>query len=146
MKLKIEQSSDIEETEVTIKCRSIDAKLQRAIDILQNTTNVLTVNDQKTVKVIKTSSVFYFESVDDKTFVYCENDVYSTELRLYEIEELLKNTSFVRISKACILNIDFLDSIRVLINGKLEATLMNSEKIIITRHYVPMFKKKLDSM
>ena len=69
--------------------------------------------------------------------------MYSSELKLYEIEELLMNTSFVRISKSCILNTDVLDKVKISLNGKMEATLQNGEKVLITRHYVPAFKKKL---
>lgn len=146
MKLKIEQSDEFDEIEVTIRCKTIDSRLQKAIDILQNTPKTLTVQNNGALKIIKTGLIYYIESVDEKTFVYCESEVYSSELKLYEFEELFSSISFVRISKACILNIDYIDSIRVLLNGKLEATLMNSEKVIITRHYVPMFRKKLNSM
>ena len=70
-------------------------------------------------------------------------EVFSSDKKLYELEEQFKDSSFVRISKACILNIDHLDSVKVLINGRLEARLLNGEKLIINRHYVSAFKKKL---
>ena len=117
--------------------------LQKIIDIVQNDEKQLTVKKDDFSRVIKASDIYYFESVDEKSFVYCKSEVYSSELRLYEIEELLSNTSFVRISKSCILNTDVLDKVRISLNAKMEATLQNGERVLITRHYVPAFKKKL---
>ena len=69
-----------------------------------------------------------------------ERDSYKN--RVSELEEQLKNTSYIRVSKSIILNIEKLQSVKPLINGKLEANLKNNEKILINRHYVPEFKKK----
>ena len=74
--------------------------------------------------------------------MYTEKTVYRCKEKLYELEELLENSSFVRISKSCILNIDYLESVKAVFNGKLEALLSNGEKVIINRHYVSAFKKK----
>lgn len=142
MKLKIEQAAEYKETEVEIRCRNIDEQIQQIIDIANRSTKTITVKADGASKIIKTQNIYYFESVDEKSFAYCKDDVYSSDMKLYEIEELLTDTSFVRISKACILNIDVLDSVRVLMNGKMEALLLNGEKLIINRHYVPAFKKK----
>lgn len=50
----------------------------------------------------------------------------------------------MRISKSCILNIDFIEKVKPMLNGKYEVLLINGEKLIINRHYVPDFKKNLD--
>lgn len=63
-------------------------------------------------------------------------------MKLFELEETLTNSSFVRISKSCILNIDFIEKVKPMLNGKYEVLLINGEKLIINRHYVPIFKKK----
>ncbi|MFR9043004.1 MAG: LytTR family DNA-binding domain-containing protein, partial [Intestinibacter bartlettii] len=91
---------------------------------------------------ISLKDAYYIESVEEKTFVYLEKEVYESNLKLYELEEQLKNTSYIRVSKSIILNIEKLQSVKPLINGKLEANLKNNEKILINRHYVPEFKKK----
>ena len=63
-------------------------------------------------------------------------------MKLFEFEEALINSSFVRISKSCILNIHFIEKVKPTLNGKYEVLLINGEKLIINRHYVPDFKKK----
>lgn len=74
--------------------------------------------------------------------IYCKDKVYETNLRLYELEKQLDEQLFVRISKSIILNLNKLDSIRTLLNGRYEAVLINDERLIITRHYVSSFKEK----
>lgn len=142
LKLRIEQSDEYNEVEIIIKCNMIDKNLQKIIEHIQMSSFILTASKDGNTILLKADNVYYLESVDEKTFIYCENKVYSSAMKLYELEEILKKSSFVRISKSCILNINYLESVRNLFNGKMEALLSNGEKVIINRHYVPEFKKK----
>ena len=141
MKLTLTQSPVYTEPEVDIRYADMEPQLQKVIDLLGNNRQLLTVRSDNSTKRIRPEEVLYFESVDEKTFVYCQSEVFSSDLKLYALEELLKDTGFVRISKACILNIDWLDSVKVLMNGKMDALLQNGEHLIVNRHYVPAFKK-----
>lgn len=64
--------------------------------------------------------------------------------KLYELEKKLNSHGFIRISKSCLLNLEYLDHIRALLNGKYEATLLNQEKLIISRKYITDFKKAFE--
>ena len=103
--------------------------------------SVAGVKDGET-KIFPLGDIFYFDSTDERTFLYLENDVYECSLKLYELEEQLEKANFVRISKSCIVNIMKLDSVRPLLNSRYEAKLENGEKLIISRHYLPGFKQK----
>lgn len=142
MKLIIEQSTYQEETEIVIRCSAIDSDLQKIIDEIRLLSFSINGYKDGTVRRISHENIYYIDCVDEKSFIYCENDVYDCRMKLYELEDILIKSTFVRISKACILNIKFIDSVRPLINGKYEALLINGEKLIINRHYVPDFKKK----
>lgn len=143
MKLTIEQSSDNREIEINIKCgQVIDERLQKLIDQIRLYSFSIIAKKDKEIYQISLKDVYYIESIEEKTFVYLEKEVYEASLKLYELEEQLINTSYIRVSKSIILNIEKLQSIKPLINGKLEATLKNQEKVLINRHYVPAFKKK----
>ena len=43
----------------------------------------------------------------------------------------------------CLVNTSFLQSVRPLYNHRLEATLQNGEKLVITRNYIEPLKEKL---
>lgn len=144
MKLNIEIFKECQEIEVSIRCKEVDNQIKKAIDILKQRDMTFTVKKDDITKIIKVCDIYYFESVDNRTFAYTSNDVYLCQKKLYEIDKILLGTSFVRISKSCILNTDSIDAVRASLNGKLECTLSNNEKIMINRHYVPEFKKKFD--
>ena len=40
---------------------------------------------------LDTKEIFYIESVDNKTFIYCKNNIYETKQKLYELEEIYNN-------------------------------------------------------
>lgn len=144
MKLIIEESLDQEEVEITIKCALLDDRLKKLItQIRAYSFSIKGVKDDVSRR-IPLEEIYYFESVDDKTFIYCNGDVYKSDKKLYELEDTLKMTSFVRISKAVILNIDFLAHVKPLFDGKFEATLDNGEIVIVNRHYVKAFRKKFN--
>ncbi len=92
---------------------------------------------------LDTKEIFYIESVDNKTFIYCKNNIYETKQKLYELEEILKGTKFFRCSKSMILNIGKIRSVSPSVNSRFEAKLVNGETAIISRQYVPTLKKKL---
>lgn len=82
--------------------------------------------------------------IDNKTFLYCKDQVYESKQRLVALEEKLKTTSFIRISKNCILNCTQLKSVSPLWNHRMEATLLSGEKLVITRNYISSLKEKLE--
>jgi len=86
---------------------------------------------------------FLFDAVDKKVFVYTEDKVYETTLKLYEIEEMFINTDFFRASKASIINLNKIMSLAYSFNGKIEVTLENNEKLLVSRKYVDHLKIKL---
>ena len=142
MKLFIKQSEGFGESEISVNYETLDDRLESIISYIQhNVFSLYGVKDGET-KVISTDDVFYFDSIDERTFIYLEKDVYECALKLYELEEQLADANFVRISKSCIVNIMKLDSVRPLINSRYEARLENGEKLIISRHYLPDFKRR----
>lgn len=141
MKLTIQKTEE-QEPEIIIKCCEVNSELQKIMDFIENTEKIIIVQNNGAMEKLNLDDIYYFESVDEQTFVYTMDKVYQYSQKLYELERILENTSFVRISKSCILNTDYLESVRAAFNGRLEALLSNHEKVIINRHYVPQFKRK----
>lgn len=93
--------------------------------------------------VVDAADVLYFDSVDKKTFLYTQDDVLETPLRLYELEERLCGGSFFRASKSTIINISKISSLRPELSGKIEVTFCNTKKLYVSRQYVQELKGKL---
>lgn len=142
MKLVIEQSLDCKETEIKITCGLMDDRLERLIEQIKlYSFSVMAEKDGITIP-IPLENIYFFESVDNKTFLYLDKDVYRCDKRLYELENLFENTVFVRISKSCIINTSVVVSVRAQFSGRLEATLKNKEKLIVSKHYTKDFRDK----
>lgn len=146
MKLNIEQSNQYEEIEITIKCSKVEPYLERLINQIRLYGYVIQGKTEDDTVLIRAEDIFYFESIEGKTFIYGEKYVYRCDLRLYEIERQFCNGLFVRISKSYILNIEKLKSFRTKLNGKLEAKLVNGECLEVKRHYVSDLKNCLREM
>jgi len=143
MIVKLEQDLSIEEIEVHIKYAAMTKDVERIATMLKSATTRIKCSDDNREKLVSVSDIYYFESVDKKTFVYCEKDVYRTELRLYQIAEDYAHLGFMQISKSCILNIKTLDSITPLPSSRMEATLKNTERVYVTRKYLGNIKRAL---
>jgi DNA-binding LytR/AlgR family response regulator len=143
MKIIIEECPPEEEDQVIIRCKELNENILKLISDLRMGQKKLTGIKDGNITMIDPASVYYFEGVDNKVFLYCKQNVYETKLKLYEIEEEYKNTNFIRASKSAILNISKIKSISPAYSGRFEATLFNGEKIVISRQYVPELKKKL---
>lgn len=143
MKIEIIQNEAFNETEITIKAKCLDEELSEIIACLSLIGNTVAGSKDGAVSFISLKDIYYFESVDNKTFFYTKDDVYEIKSRLYELEEKLSNTTFVRISKSVIANLRKLKSIKRTKGARLEALLSNGEKLLVSRQYVNDIKIKL---
>ena len=59
------------------------------------------------------------------------------------LEEIL-GAYFLRISKSMIVNLKKIKTVKSDLSGRMEATMLNGEKIVISRNYVKEIKRRLD--
>lgn len=143
MKLTIEQSLENNEIEITIKCGVMDDRLRKLIESIRQYSFSLQCKNDSEVYSIPLEEIYYIETIDKKTFVYCKSEVYETNSPLNDLEEKFSTSNFIRVNKSCVLNLSYLSKVNPLWNHRLEAILKNNEKIVITRHYIPDFKNKI---
>lgn len=143
MKILIEEPAAGEEEQIVIRCREMRKELLELIDGLKAQRHTVIGMDGNDIHRIDPSLIYYFEAVDNKVFIYCRKKVFESKHKLYEIEELFSNSDFLRVSKSVILNLRIISFLSPGFSGRLEATLDNQEKVIISRQYVPDLKRKL---
>lgn len=120
----------------------MDERLSRLIEQIRLFSFSMTGTKEGVATMIPLEQIFYFDSVENKTYLYVEKDVYQCDKKLYELEHLLKETTFVRISKSCILNAEKVIEVKAQLNGRLEVKLLNFEKVLVSKHYIRDFKEK----
>lgn len=151
MKITIVDLLPGEEEEIIVKCAALDAKVVELINELKSKrdgdskklVHKLSVYMNGDIHLMEPSDIYYFEYVDQKVFAYGKTKVYETKSKLYELEEELPKTDFIRVSKSCILNLNKIGSLAPGLGGRFEARLKNGEKVIISRQYVNVLKEVL---
>lgn len=143
MKLQIDEIPTIEETEIIIRCQKVDNKINRISNYLR--TNYITIVGKLEGEnyVLNLDDIYYFEAVENRVFAYVEKEVYEVNYKLQKLTELLERTSFIQTARTIILNINKINRVSTLVNGRIGAVLVNGEKMIITRAYAHDFKRKL---
>ena len=143
MKLEVRKIPETEPEMVEIRYHWITDEVQEIISFVKSRQGQLSaLQDGKRYEVL-VADLFYAESVDDRVFLYTAADSYEIRMKLYELEDLLKNRSFLRISKSMLVNLMKISSVRPALNGRFSAGLKNGEEIIISRKYVPELKRIL---
>ncbi len=154
MKITIMDLLPGEEEEMIVRCGSLNPKVVELINELKNqkeTEQVRAVQSVQKLKVylngdihlLAPEDIYYFEYVDQKVFAYGKTKVYEVKSKLYELEEQLSKTEFIRVSKSSILNLNKIGSLAPSLGGRFEAKLKNGEKVIISRQYVNSLKDVL---
>jgi len=140
MKIIIEPQNKVEELLVKILCREENEEVKRLYHHIANYAEPLWVSKDGMQHKLYESNLYYADTVEGKTFLYTESDIYETAESLSGVEQRLKGNQFVRISKNCLINIDFLAKVEPYSNHRLLAHMKNGEKLIVGRTYIPELK------
>lgn len=143
MQLKVTRVPKDEPEVLEIRCHKIGDEVQEIISFIKSRQGVLNGRKDGNETEIPVLDVCYIESVDNRTYIYTVNDCYEIGMRIYELEEMLSKSTFVRIQKGMILNLMKINSIKPGLSGRYVALLKNNEEVIISRKYVPDFKRML---
>ena len=142
--MNIQIVEDIKEAlQVVIHCRQMDDEVMRLKCHIELFDRKLQAKKDNEVHLVNSLDVLYFESVDNRTFLYTEEDVLEVRQRLYELEVILSDKDFIRISKSQIVNIHKIKSLRPELNRTILATMCNGEQLSISRKYVRAMRNML---
>ena len=143
MKINIIHDSNITEPEIIVKYGYLDNELEDILSYISLADNHMAGTLNGETHFIRLSDILYFETVDRKIFFYTSDNTYETKIKIYKIEEKLANTPFSRISKSTIVNLKKVECITSESHSRLRATLLNGEKVIVSRQYLNTIKEKL---
>lgn len=126
-----------------IHCHSVSDEVREIVAFVRSRQGQLTGTADERQYEIPVSDIYYFETVDNKNFIYTKDKVYETKQKLYELEEMLVSKHFLRVSKSVLLNLMKVSCIKPSLNSRFIAVLFSGEQIVISRKYVPALKKAL---
>lgn len=135
-----------EEEKIDIYYRQMTPMLQKIISIVKSEKPVIsgTFDDEKIL--LEPEDIYYFDTVDRKTFAYTNDKVCQISKSLAALEEELSPFGFVRINKANLVNIFMIKKIKPEANMRVLAILKNEESLIINRGYKRSFEDYLKTV
>lgn len=143
MKVTLNQDPSFPETEVIINCPRADEDILRLVAMLR-------IHQQKLVGLLNgeqhlldVKDILYIDTADKRTFLYTGTAVYESALRLYELEDGLRELDFLRAGRSVIVNFRRIRSIRPELGGRLLVTMDNGEQVYVSRQYAGEMKGKL---
>lgn len=143
MKIRVQETPEIDEIEVIIHCQTKNEHVMEIERTLTYLNKIITGKNNGRSYTLTPNQIYYFESVDNKVFAYTKQDIYEVSLKLYQLEDIFQNTPLTRINKNMITNLRKVKTFKSSLNGRMEGILLNGEKVIISRKYVPVIRELL---
>ena len=146
MNVEVKIDEKYQTPKIEIYTNKLTNELSNMIDTLY------TISNQK-LKVYKDYKVYFLaqkdiESIyseDGKIYVRCNEELYITKERLYELETILDKAIFTRISNSEIANFDKVKNIDFKIVGTMILNFKSGRKTYVSRRYIPKIKEFLNS-
>lgn len=146
MRVTIEVDENLGEESVVIRCRTLDDRILRIQQaISEQTTKDLTIllHKNENEYYMPLEEVLFFESENKNIRAHTKSDIYETEYKLYELEELLPGY-FMRISKSTIVNLNHIYSITKNITSSSVVGFTDCHKIVyVSRNYYKALVERL---
>ena len=111
MKLNINIDAGAKEPEITITTSHMTEDVNRVVDFVSRLDDAPTIISgirEDKVELLEPEVIVKIYAEDSKVFAQTEKCSYQIRLRLYEAEERLDNSKFVRISNSEIVNLNTL--------------------------------------
>ena len=86
MRISIDVDETYPDIEIKIGCRHLTPEIEKMMAILRMLDMQLTVRKENTTFFLDLSKVLYIEAVERNTFVYTDEGVYESEMKLYELQ------------------------------------------------------------
>ena len=93
--------------------------------------------------MIEPQTIIRIYAASGKVFAVTEKGVYTLRLRLYELEERLNGSRFVRISNSEIINLQKVNCFDLSFTGTICVKLSDGATTYVSRRYVSKIKKIL---
>ena len=146
MKLNINIDAGAKEPEITITTAHMTEDVNRVVDFVSRLDDAPTIISgirEDKVELLDPEVIVKIYAEDSKVFAQTEKGSYQIRLRLYEAEEKLKNSKFVRISNSEIVNLKKVKSLDLSFVGTICMELSNGEVSYVSRRYVSKIKRVL---
>lgn len=144
MQIEVKIDDSCSEPRVIILAASMTEEVHNLVQKLsENNLRIISGVKNGRIEILEQNDVFRIYSGNTKVFAVTANGEYVLRLRLYEIEERLNPSQFVRISNSEIINLKKVKNFDLSFTGTICVELMNGTTSYVSRRYVQKIKKIL---
>lgn len=144
MKVTLDIDELYKEPKVTIHCNEVDDSIKEIVDFLKGKrTEFLVGRDGEMQHILKPEEIHYFHTEKEGVVAVTSQGSFSLKEKLYELEEILPSTKFIRLSKSVIANLHELSRFEASFNGTLCVHFKSGAKEYVSRTYVSAIKDAL---
>lgn len=144
MQVEVKIDDSCSEPKVIILTASITEEVKNLVQKLsENNPRIISGSKDGRIEILEQNDLVKIYAVSGRVFAETDNGDYILRLRLYEIEERLNPSQFVRISNSEIINLKKVKNFDLSFTGTICVELMNGTTTYVSRRYVQKIKKIL---
>lgn len=146
IKINTNISNEFKEISITINAPELSEDIQKLIQYISNINtipNQIVANKNNKIYFIDLKKVICFFSKDKHNYVRTPEGIYKIKYKLYELEDLLKQKNFIRISNSCIINITQVECFDTSILGTVLVKLKDNTQENVSKRNVSQIMKLL---
>lgn len=146
MKVEVNVNKDTKEPKIVIYANEITEEISKLINELSeySTNNIVGFLDNK-VYLLDKMKIESFYTEGNKVYVRTiTQEKYIVKYRIYELEDILQNTSFIRISNSEIANFNEVVSLDLSIIGTIMLKFKSGNTTYVSRRNITKIKKYLN--
>ena len=140
-------SKEYKSIKVLITAPELNEQVQSILNnlstVCENRNNIVATKNNE-LFLLKTNDILYFYSDEKYIYAKTRDESYRVKQKMYELEEILPNNKYVRISSAYIINIDKTISFDMGQIGSLYAKMEDGKKLEVSKRKIKEVKKFLN--
>ena len=147
IKINTNISSEFKEVSVIINAPELSDEVQNLIKYISNINtipNQIVANKDNKIYFIDLEKIICFFSQEKYNYVRTIDGTYKVKYKLYELEDILSQKNFIRISNSCIINLNQVDCFDTSILGTVLVKLKDNTQEIVSKRKVSQIMKLLN--
>ena len=136
-----------DDIEVIINASKITKELEDLINLINRTSkegiDTILGKDNNKISIINVDEIMYIYSEDQSNYCRTQRGTFKIAEKLYELEEKLPNSKFIRISNSSIINIKYVDCFDVGVVGTILVKFMDNSTQYVSRRRIQSVMKFL---
>ena len=148
MKIELKIDKGIEENKIVIYAKELNDSISNLVNKLEKLEsiedNIILIGFSNNMTfILNKSEIETIYSEGNKVYARIDDKIYRMKKKLYELEEILQGTSFVRISNSEIANFDKVESMEINGSSLIILKYKSGQISYVSRRYVKKIKDYL---